>query len=60
MNVCINEDCCEYTENIGGLCPACMGLAQKRAEATRKAAENAQNRAGRALQDNLGKGVSNE
>jgi len=42
MNECLNEDCYEYTENIGGLCPACMGLAQKRAEETRKAYERAQ------------------
>jgi len=45
---CINEDCIEETENAGGLCKACMGLAQKRAELTRQAAERhrqgAQNR----------------
>jgi len=39
MRECINEDCIESTENIGGLCKACMGLAQKRAEATREAAK---------------------
>jgi len=36
---CINEDCIEETDNAGGLCKACMGLAQKRAELTRQAAE---------------------
>jgi len=36
---CINEDCIEETENVGGLCKACMGLAQKRAGLTRQAAK---------------------
>jgi len=35
---CIN--CDEWTENIGGLCPVCMGKAQKRAEKTRQAAQD--------------------
>jgi len=54
MNECLNEDCYEYTENIGGLCSACMGMAQKRAEETRKAAQDAQNRSGRAFEDGKG------
>jgi len=56
MNECLNEDCYEYTENIGGLCPACMGMAQKRAEETRKAAQDAQNRSGRAFEGGKGNG----
>jgi len=57
MIECINEGCDEYTENIGGLCPACMGKAQKRAEETRKYSNEAlQNRSQRILSKLEGKG----